>query len=121
MLEEDRLAWQQLATGAQLRQSPDEDHPMLGDIDTIGDDWESLEAEDFPMEEAVPKQNLSTDRQIQQPEQGQLVQQPQIESVNRQTDPPAAQRQLMQHPQFPSDAQMQRSADGRNWQVVPTR
>ena len=64
MLEEDRLAWQQLATGAQLRESPDEDHPMLGEIDTTGDDWESLDAEDFPMEEAEQKQNLSTDRQI---------------------------------------------------------
>ena len=55
MLKEDRLAWQQLATGAQLRKSPDEDHPMLGDIDTTGNDWESLDAEDFPMEEAEPK------------------------------------------------------------------
>ena len=94
---------------------------MLGDIDTTGDNWESLDAEDFPMEEAEPKQDLSTDRQIQQPEQGQLVQQPQIESVTRQIDPSAVQRQLMQHPQFPADAQMQRFADGRNWQVVPTR
>ena len=64
MLEEDRLAWQQLATGAQLRESPDEDHPMLDEIDTTGDDWESLDPEDFPMEEAEQKQNLSTDRQI---------------------------------------------------------
>ena len=176
MLEEDRLVWQQLATGAQLRESPDEDHPMLGEIDTTGDDWESLDAEDFPMEEAEQKQNLSTGRQINQPRQrqtesvnrqtdsvqqpqiesvtrqtdppaaprqlmpqqpqiesvnrqtdppaapGQLMpQQPQIESVNRQTDPSAVQRQLIQHPQFPADAQMQRSVGGRNWQVVPTR
>ena len=64
MLEEDRLAWQQLATGAQLQKTPDEDHPMLGDIDTTGDDLESLDAEDFPMMEAEPKQDLSTDRQI---------------------------------------------------------
>ena len=64
MLEEDRLAWQQLATGARLRESPDEDHPMLGEIDTTGDDWESLDAEDFPMEEAEQT----------------------TESVNRQTD-----------------------------------
>ena len=91
---------------------------MLGDIDTTGDDWESLDAEDFPMEEAEPKQDLSIDRQIQQPEQGQSIQQPQTKSVNRQTDPPAVQRQLMQHPQFPADAQMQRSADGQDWQVV---
>ena len=66
MLEEDRLAWQQLATGAQLRESPDEDHPMLGEIDTTSDDWESLDAEDFPVEEAEQKQNLSTGRQIHQ-------------------------------------------------------
>ena len=135
MVEEDRLAWQQLATGAQLRKTPDEDHPMLGDIDTTGDDWESLDAEDFPMEEAEPKQDLSTDRQILQPQiesvnrqtdpsagQRQLMlQQPETKSVNMQTDPSTGQRQLMQRPQFPADAQMQRSANGRNWQVVPTR
>ena len=66
MLEEDRLAWQELATSAQLRKTPDEDHPMLGDIDTTGNDWEPLDVEDFPMEEAEPKQDLSTDRQIHQ-------------------------------------------------------
>ena len=38
MVEEDRLAWQQLATGPQLRRTPDEDHPMLGEIDVTGDD-----------------------------------------------------------------------------------
>ena len=93
MLEEDRLAWQQLATGARLRESLHEDHPMLSEIDTTGDDWESLDAEDFPMEEAEQQQNLSIDRQINQPRQRQ------IESVNRQTDPSAGQRQLM--PQQP--------------------
>ena len=67
MLEEDRLAWQQLATDARLREPPDEDHPMLGEIDTTGDDWESLDQEDFLMEEAEQKQNQSTDRQIHQP------------------------------------------------------
>ena len=67
MLEEDRLEWQQLATSAQLRESPEEDHPMLGEIDTTGDNWESLDAEDFPMEEVEQKQNQSTNRQIHQP------------------------------------------------------
>ena len=65
MVEEDRLAWQQLATGAQLRRTPNGDHPMLGDNDDVtGDDWESLDAKDFPMEDVEPKQNLSTDRQV---------------------------------------------------------
>ena len=74
MVKEDRLAWQQLATGAQLRRTPDGDHPMLGDNDDItGDDWESLDAEDFPMEDVEPKQNLSIDRQVQPPKQRQLV------------------------------------------------
>ena len=77
---------------------------MSGEIDTTGDDWESLEAEDFPMEEAEQKQNLSTDRQINQPRQRQTesvnrqtdsVQQPEPESVNRQADPSAGQRQLI--------------------------
>ena len=37
MLEEDRLAWQQLAMG--MRRTPDGDHPMLGDNDDVtGDD-----------------------------------------------------------------------------------
>ena len=87
MLEEDRLVWQQLATGAQLQKSQDENHPMLGDIDITGDDWESLDAKDLPMEEAEPNQNPSTHRYIQQPRQRQLVQQPKTESVNRPTDP----------------------------------
>ena len=65
MVEEDRLAWQQLATGPQLRRTPDGDHPMLGDNDDVtGDDWESLDAEDFLIEEAEPKQNLQTDEQV---------------------------------------------------------
>ena len=63
MVEEDRLAWRQLATGAQLRRTPDGDHPMLGGNDDVtGDDWESLDAKDFPMEDVEPKQNLSMDR-----------------------------------------------------------
>ena len=63
MVEEDRLAWQQLATRAHLRRSPDGDHPMLGDNDDVtGDDWESLDAEDFLMGESHLKQNLPTDR-----------------------------------------------------------
>ena len=49
---------------------------MLGDNDDVtGDDWESLDAEDFPMEDVEPKQNLSIDRQVQPPKQRQLVQQ----------------------------------------------
>ena len=61
MMEEDRLAWQQLATG--MRRTPDGDHPMLGGNDDVtGDDWESLDAKDFLMEEADPKQALPTDR-----------------------------------------------------------
>ena len=67
MVEEDRLAWQQLDTRPQLRRTPDEDQPMLGEIDFTGDDWESLDAEDFLMEEAEPKQNLPTDGQVQPP------------------------------------------------------
>ena len=38
-----------------MRQSPDEDHPMLGGRgDDMGDDWDSLEVEDFLMGEADP-------------------------------------------------------------------
>ena len=75
MLEEDRLAWQQLAAG--MRRTPDRDHATLGDNDDVtGDDWESLDAEDFPMEEAKPKQTLPTDRQVPPPQPRQLVQQP---------------------------------------------
>ena len=103
MLEEDRLAWQQLATDARLRESPDEDHLMLGEIDTTGDDWESLDEEDFLMEEAEQKQNQSTDRQIHQPKQRQAdvsTERHQLppESVNKQTDPSAGPRQLMPQP-----------------------
>ena len=37
MLEKDRLAWQQLATG--MRRTPDGDHPVLGGNDDVtGDD-----------------------------------------------------------------------------------
>ena len=74
MVEEDRLARQQLATGPHLQRSPDEDHPMLGDNDDVtGDDWESLDAEDFLMGEADPKQNLTTHRQVPQTQPRQLV------------------------------------------------
>ena len=108
MLEEDWLAWQQLAAG--MRRTPDGDHPMLGDNDDVtGDDWESLDAEDFPMEEADPKQNLPTDRQVPQPQPRQLVQQPETESVNRSTDPSAAQRQLL--PQKPQIESVNRQTD----------
>ena len=52
MVEEDYLMWQQLAMGAQLQRTLDGDHPILGDNDDVtGDDWESLDAEDFPMED----------------------------------------------------------------------
>ena len=55
MVEEDRLAWQKLATGPHMRRAPDGDHPMLGDNDDVtGDDWEALDAEDFLMGEADP-------------------------------------------------------------------
>ena len=38
---------------------------MLGGNDDVtGDGWESLDAEDFLMEEADPKQALPTDRQV---------------------------------------------------------
>ena len=70
MLEEDQLAWQQLAAG--MHRTPDGDHPMLGDNDDVtSDDWESLDAEDFLMAEADPKQTLPTDTQVplQQPRQ----------------------------------------------------
>ena len=46
---------------------------MLGEIDTTGDDWESLDEEDILMEEAEQKQNQSTDRQIHQSRQRQVV------------------------------------------------
>ena len=91
MVEEDRLAWQQLAMG--MRRTPDGDHPMLDDNDDVtGDDWEPLDAEDFPMEEANPKQTLPTDKQVPPQQPRQLVQQPKTASVNRRTDPLAAQR-----------------------------
>ena len=93
MLEEDQLAWQQLATG--MRRTPDGDHPMLGADDVVtSDEWESLDAEDFLMAEADPNQTLPTDRQVPPQQPRQLVQQPKTASVNRQTDPSAAQRQL---------------------------
>ena len=89
MLEEDRLAWQQLAT--RMGRTPDGDHPMLGgNDDVIGDDWESLDAEGFLMEEADLKQNLPTDRQVPQPQLRPLVQQPEIASVSRSIDPSVA-------------------------------
>ena len=40
VVEEDCLAWQQLATGAQLQRTLDGDYPMLGDNDDVtGDNW----------------------------------------------------------------------------------
>ena len=97
MVVEDRLAWQQIATG--MRRTPDGDHPMLGGNDDVtGDDYESLDAEDFLMEEADPKQNLPTDRQVPQPPPRPLVQQPETASVNRSTDRLAAHRQLVPQP-----------------------
>ena len=86
MVEEDRLAWQQLATGPHLRQSPDEDHPMLGDTDDVtGDDWESLDAEDFLMGEADPNHPVPTSG-LGSPQQVETT------FVNRQTDISAAHR-----------------------------
>ena len=82
MLEEDQLAWQQLAVG--MRRTPDGDHPMLGANDDVtGDGWESLDAEDFLMAEANPKQTLPTDRQVLPQPPRQLVQQPKTAFVNR--------------------------------------
>ena len=92
-----------------------------GNDDVIGDDWESLDAEDFLMEEAEPKQNLPTDRQVPQPQPRPLVQQPETAFVNRSTDPSATQRQLVPQPQFPADAQTQGSAGGQDWQLVAAR
>ena len=95
---------------------------MLGGNDDVtGDDLESLDAEDFLMEEADPKQNLPTDRQVPQPQPRPLVQQPETASVNKSTDPSAAQRQLVPQPQFPADAQTQGSAEGQDWQLVAAR
>ena len=86
-MEEDRLAWQQIATD--MRRSPDGDHPMLGGKDDVaGDDWESLDAEDFLMGEADPNNpvDIASTRQV-------VSQQPDHASVNRQADAPAAQEQ----------------------------
>ena len=47
---------------------------MLGDNDDVtGDDWESLDVEDFLMGEADPKQDLPTNRQVPQTQPRQLV------------------------------------------------
>ena len=89
-MEEDRLAWQQIAM--EMRRSLDEDHPMLGGRDDVaGDDWESLDAEDFLMGEADPNNpvDIASTRQV-------VSQQPDYASVNRQAEAPAAQEQLMQ-------------------------
>ena len=136
-MEEDRLAWQQIATD--MRRSPDEDHPMLGGKDdVVGDDWESLDAEDFLMGEADPNNPADTmsTRQVvaQQPDyasvnrqtdaptaQEQLMQpdQPRIESVTRQSGSEAAQRQLAQT--VPAPAQAQERAENPEWQLVAAR
>ena len=72
-----------------MRRTPDGDHPMLGDNDDVtGDDWESLDAEDFLMGEADPDHPMPT-RRLGPPQQVESA------SVNRQTDTSAAQRQLM--------------------------
>ena len=84
MMEEDRLACQQLVTG--MRRSPNGDHPMLGGNDDVtGDDWESLDAKDFLMGEADPNNPVPTGKQV-------ALQQPDLASVNRQTDTSAGQR-----------------------------
>ena len=137
MMEEDRLAWQQIAAG--MRKSPDGDHPMLGDQDDVtGDDWESLDNEDFLMGEADPDHPVDTAAQRQV-----LMQQPDLTSANRQADAPAAQRQLGQqeNPRVESvsrqtgstatqrqlilqaavAAQTQESADDPDWQLVAAR
>ena len=136
-MEEDRLAWQQIATD--MRRSPDEDHPMLGGKDDVaGDDWESLDAEDFLMGEADPNKPADTmsTRQV-------VAQQPDYASVNRQTDAPAAQEQSMQPDQpliesvtrqsgseaaqrqlaqtIPVPAQAQERAENPDWQLVAAR
>ena len=76
-MEEDRLVWQQVATG--MRRSLDEDHPILGGRgDDMGDDWESLDAEDLLMGEADPNNpaDMATTRQV-------VSQQPNFAFVNR--------------------------------------
>ena len=81
-MEEDRLAWQQVAAG--MRQSPDEDHPMLGGRgDDAGDDWDSLEVEDFLMGEADPDHPvaMATVRQ-------EIQQQPDLAFADRQAEVP---------------------------------
>ena len=75
-----------------MRRSPDEDHPMLGGKDDVaGDDWESLDAEDFLMGEADPNNpvDIASTRQV-------VSQQPDYASANRQADAPAAQEQPRQ-------------------------
>ena len=113
-MEEDRLAWQQVA--ARMRQSPDEDHPMLGGRgDDMGDDWDSLDVEDFLMGEADPDNPVtmaSARKEIQQ--------QPDLASADRQADAPAAQEQLVQrgHPQIESVSR-QTSSSAAQRQLIP--
>ena len=77
-MEEDRLAWQQLA--ARMCHSPDKDHPMLGGRgDDAGDDWDSLEVEDFLMGEADPDNPVAMAFVRQE-----IQQQPDFASVDRQ-------------------------------------
>ena len=122
-----------------MRQSPDEDHPMLGGRgDDAGDDWDSLEAEDFLMGEADPnnpaamastRQEImqhpdlaSADRQADVPTaQEQLIQRddPRMESVSRQTGSTAAQMQL-DHPGIAA-AQGQFNAEDPDWQRVAAK
>ena len=65
---------------------------MLGGRDdVVGDDWESLDAEDFLMGEVDPNNPvaMASTRQV-------VSQQPDYPSANRQAAAPAAQEQLMQ-------------------------
>ena len=81
---------QQVAAG--LRQSPDEDHPMLGERgDVTGDDWDSLNAEDFLMGEADPDNPAAMAETRQE-----IRQQPDLASANRQAEPQTAQAQQIQ-------------------------
>ena len=112
---------------------------MLGGRgDVTGDDWDSLEVEDFLMGEADPdnpvamasvRQEIqqqpdlaSADRQADAPTaQGQLIQRddPQMESVSRQTGSTATQMQL-DHPGTAA-AQGQPNAEDQDWQLVAAR
>ena len=62
-----------------MRRSLDEDHPMLGGRgDVTGDDWDSLEVEDFLMGEANPDNPVAMASVRQE-----IQQQPDLASVDR--------------------------------------